>query len=368
MASSAAPRTDGRTSAPRVTIAQIAATAGVSTPTVSKVLNGRKGVSPATRALIRELLQEHGYEPRTSQQRQSSGLVEFVIRDLESLWATALLQGAEREAARTGTSLVVTVTHGRPVGDRHWIEHLAARRSDGVVLVVSDLEPGAKEQLARLRLPLVLVDPVGGANPSLPTVAATNWAGGLSATEHLIGLGHRRIGIITGPMELVCSQDRLDGYRAALTRAGLSTDDDLVRHGEFEEAGAYSNAAAHAESLLDMAEPPTAIFAGSDQQAYGVYQVARARGLSIPEDLSVVGFDDVPLCQWVSPPLTTVRQPLAEMAREATRMVLELSTAVDQPAVRRELATQLVVRESTAPPRRSRGTDTTAARAASTDG
>ena len=342
----------GRATGRRVTIAHIAERAGVSVPTVSKVLNGRPGVSAATRAHIRDLLTEHGYEPRVSRRPAATGLVEFVIRDLESLYGTALLQGAEREAARSGASVVLTVTHGRPVGDRDWIEHLAARRSDGVVLVVSRLEPAAKEALTRLRLPLVLIDPVGGTSRTVSTVAATNWAGGLAAAEHLLELGHRRLGVITGPMDLVCSQDRLDGYRTALTRAGVDVDESLIRYGEFEEGGAWSGAAALAAELLDLPEPPTAIVAGSDQQAYGVYQAARERGLAIPTDLSVVGFDDVPLCRWVSPTLTTVRQPLADMAREATRMVLDLARTGERGSNRVELATQLVVRESTAPPRR----------------
>lgn len=335
----------------RVTIAQIAHTAGVSVPTVSKVLNDRQGVSPETRQQIQQLFKEHGYERRGNNKRRTSGLVEFVIRDLDALWATALLRGAEREATHAGLELVVTVTHGRPVGNRNWIEHLAARRSEGVVLVVSELEPGAEEQLARLHLPLVLVDPVGGTRPSIPTVAAANWSGGLAATEHLLSLGHRRIGIITGPMELVCARDRLDGYRVALLRAGLRASDELIRYGEFEQDGEYHGAKALAAELLALPDPPTAIFAGSDQQAYGVYQAARDRGLAIPTDLSVVGFDDVPLCQWVSPTLTTIHQPLAEMAREATRMVLDLSRSTDLTTPRIELATQLIVRESTAPPR-----------------
>lgn len=336
----------------RVTIAQIAQTAGVSVPTVSKVLNGRTGVSPSTRQYIRELLEEHGYEPRVARRHTGTGLVEFVIRDLDSLYATALLRGAEREAARSGASVVVTVTHGRPVGDRDWIEHLAARRSDGVVLVVSRIGQAAKEALARLHLPLVIVDPVGNTSIAAPTVAATNWAGGLAAAEHLLELGHRRIGVLTGPMDLVSSQDRLDGYRTALTRAGLEVDESLIRYGEFEEAGEYQGAARLAAELLEAPDRPTAVFAGSDQQACGVYQAAREHGLDVPRDLSVVGFDDVPLCRWVTPTLTTVRQPLPEMAREATRMVLEMARSGESATPRVELATELVVRESTAPPSR----------------
>ena len=332
----------------RLTIADVAALAGVSVPTVSKVLNGRQGVSNETRARILTLLDEHNYRRRGTERRQRVGLVDFVIRDLTSLWANELVQGAEQEASRAGVGLVVTSTHGRRIGNRHWIQQLSSRRTDGIVLVISELQEGAEDQLRRLNTPLVLVDPVGSAEPNHPTVAATNWAGGLSAAEHLIGLGHRRIGIVTGPAQVACARDRLDGYRAALRRASLEVTDDLVRHGDFDVTGGYRGAT----SLLALPDPPTAIFAASDQQAYGVYQAARERGLNIPTDLSVVGFDDVELCQWVSPPLTTVRQPLTEMAREATRMVLELSRNIDLPAPRIELATHLVIRASTGPPSR----------------
>jgi LacI family transcriptional regulator len=332
----------------RVTIADIAAAAHVSVPTVSKVLNGRQGVGPDTRERVLALLDEHGYQRRGIERRQQVGLVDFVMRDLDTLWGNALIHGAEQEAARAGVGLVVTATHGRRFGNKHWIQQLSARRTDGVVLVVSEFAPGAEEQLRRLNTPFVLVDPVGGADPTMPTVAASNWAGGLAATEHLLALGHRHIGIITGPAALTCSVDRLDGYRAALRRAGLVGTDDLVRYGDFMPAGGRRGAS----ELLDLLDPPTAIFAGSDQQAFGVYQEARARELRVPEDLSVVGFDDVELCQWISPPLTTVRQPLAEMAREATRMVLDISRQGTTRVPRIELATSLIERESTAPPNR----------------
>lgn len=175
-----------------VTIAEIAAEAGVSVPTVSKVLNGRKGVSPRTRAQVEQLLAEHGYQRRRRTGRRS-GLVDFVISSLDTQWAAALLRGAQHEAARLGVDLVVTTTHGNPVGSPDWLDHLAERGSDGVVLVVSRLLPAASEELARLHMPVVLVDPVGSGDPSMATVAATDWAGARDATDHLIGLGHRRI-------------------------------------------------------------------------------------------------------------------------------------------------------------------------------
>ncbi|MBD5784748.1 substrate-binding domain-containing protein [Cellulosimicrobium terreum] len=335
--------------AERVTLAEIAGLAGVSSATVSKVLNGRDGVGQAVRERVLALLDEHGYRRRGGERRKPVGLVDLVIRDLSSQWATELVRGAEAEAARAGAGLVVTATNGRRVGNRHWFQHLTQRRTDGIVMVVSELHPGAEDELRRLNTPFVVVDPAGMGNPDLPTVAATNWAGGVAATEHLLGLGHTRIGIITGPADVVCARDRVEGYRSALQRAGLPVDESLVRYGDFHVGGGRRGAA----ELLALPDPPTAIFAGCDEQASGVYEVARERGLRVPEDLSVVGFDDIALCHWVSPKLTTVRQPLHEMAREATRMVLDLGRADGATATRLELATSLVVRESTAPPRKA---------------
>ncbi len=328
-----------------VTIAAIASAAGVSVPTVSMVLNGREGVSAATREQVQQLLEEHGYS-RRGRVRASSGLVDFVIGDLDTQWATALLRGAQAEAARLGKDLVVTTTHGQPVGTPDWVEHLAKRGSDGVVLVVSELLDAARQELQRLRTPVVLDNPVRSGSASLTTVVATDWAGGRDATDHLLGLGHRRIGFITGPPEQECHLDRLDGYRSALLRAGLTPDPALVRHGDSLVGGGVR----HGADLLGAHDRPTAVISGSDEQAYGVYQAARSLGLRVPDDVSVVGFDDVDLCQWVSPQLTTVRQPLADMAREATRMVIELSRDGVRPASRLELATTVVVRQPTAPP------------------
>jgi len=167
----------------------------------------------------------------------------------------------------------------------------------------------------------------------------------MAATDHLIGRGHRRIGAIGGPPDYLCSRARLDGYRSALERAGLDYDPALVRPGDFYYEGGF----VHGGELLDLADPPTAIFAGSDQQALGVYEAARQRGLRIPQDLSVVGFDDLPVVRWLSPPLTTVRQPLAEMGRAAADMLGTLIEGLPLPSKRVELTTELIVRESTAP-------------------
>lgn len=332
------------------TLAEIAAEAGVSVPTVSRVLNGKRGISETKRTQIEKLLDERGYERRKP--RRDISLIDFVISGLDTQWATELLRGAQAEAARAGADLVLTATDGRPAGTPDWIERLMTRGTDGVVLVVSELAPSARDELSRLQVPVVLIDPLGTDTESFVTVSATDWAGGRDATDHLIALGHTRIGFITGRLVLECHQDRLDGYFSALGRARITSDSDLVREGDSLTSGGKKFGA----ELLDLPDRPTAIISGSDEQAYGVYLAARERGIRIPEDLSIVGFDDVDLCQWVTPQLTTVRQPLAGMAAEATRLLLALSRgdAIANPRV--QLASELVIRDSTSgPPARSKG-------------
>ncbi|TNM64261.1 substrate-binding domain-containing protein [Streptomyces sp. NP160] len=342
----------------RITIADVARQAGVSVPTVSKVLNGRDDVAPDTRDLVSGVIASSGYRPRrrVREHRVDVPTVELVITDLTTAYALEVLAGAEAGAARAGAGLLVSAAHDDVGEDRAWLHALRARRPSGVVLVINRFGGGSAEDVASLGAPVVLLDPAGSSDPSLPTVGATNFAGGVTATEHLLSLGHRRIAVITGIPELLCSQERLEGHRAAMARAGLAVDESLVHGGDFSADGGQRAAVA----LLDHPDPPTAIFAGSDLMASGVYQEARRRGLRVPEDLSVIGFDDVSMCQYMSPPLTTVRQPLGEMAGESVRMVLEEvrarrkgvpprpRTAV--PAPHLQLATRLVVRESTAPP------------------
>ncbi|MEQ3549146.1 LacI family DNA-binding transcriptional regulator [Pseudonocardia nematodicida] len=331
-----------------MTIAEIAEQAGVSVPTVSKVLNGRADVASATRERVQDVVARSGYRRRGSTPRRRTGLVDVVLDRLDSFWAMEVLRGAEIEARRTDRQVVLNTSENEAPGSRAWLDRLAARGSDGVVVVVGYQDQETAARLAALEARVVLLDPVGGTDPAFPTVGATNWAGGLSAVEHLIALGHRRIGIISGPPRLSSSQQRVDGYRAALRRAGIEVDDDLVHYGDFLVGGGRRGAAA----LAALDDPPTAIFAGADMQAVGVYSEADRRGLRVPEDLSVVGFDDIALCEHLRPSLTTVRQPLARMAAEAVRLALdEPRTDADGAAPRLELATDLVVRSSTAPPR-----------------
>jgi LacI family transcriptional regulator len=330
----------------RPTLAEIAAAAGVSLPTVSKVVNGRADVAAATRARIELLLGERNYRHPGIRRGRQAGLIDIVFAGLDSPWAVEILRGVEDWCSAHGMAVAVSsVRHGsaRPAS---WTSALASHDTDGVLLVTSELTTGQLRQLQDEDIPLVVIDPVNLPEPDLPGVGATNWAGGLAATDHLIACGHTRIAAIGGPVTHLCSRARVDGYRAALDRAGLTYEPQLVEHGDFD----YESGFQRAGTLLHRADPPTAIFAGSDEQALGVYEAARQRGLKIPHDLSVVGFDDLPMSRWSSPPLTTVRQPLAEMGRVAAEMLVTLIEGLPLPSKSLELATELVVRGSTAPP------------------
>ena len=254
----------------------------------------------------------------------------------------------ERVAGRHGLAVVLTEMRGRQGPGQGWIEGALARRPMGVIAVFSDLGEVLREQLRARGIPFAVVDPAGEPMHDTPSVGATNWNGGLAATRHLLGLGHRRIAVIGGPAGVLCSRARVDGFRAAMDEAGTPIDATLVSHGAFQ----VDEGLATARRLLARRDRPTAIITGNDLQALGVYQAAREARLHIPEDLSVVGFDDLPIARWVSPPLTTIRQPLVEMAEAAAELVLGQARGDEPAQMRIELATELVVRESTATPGR----------------
>ncbi|MEV7804242.1 LacI family DNA-binding transcriptional regulator [Microbispora sp. NPDC088329] len=327
-----------------LTIAQIAELAGVSPATVSKVVNGRSEVAPETRALVEDLIREHGYR-RQKKRPAATPLIELVFHELEGAYAMEVIKGVEQVAREHDLAVVVSELQERHPPAKGWIEGVIGRRPCGVIVVFSGLTRAQREQLKTRDIPLVLVDPTGDPGHELPSVGAGNWSGGLSAARHLLELGHRRIGLITGPAHALSSRARLDGFRAAMDTAGVPTDPELVRQGDFSA----QDGMAHARFLLALPRRPTAVFAFNDAQAMGVYQAAHEMGLRIPDELSVVGFDDVPMAQWLIPALTTVRQPLTEMAAAAADMVVALARGESPPQNRLELTTNLVVRASTAP-------------------
>lgn len=326
-------------------IASIAAEAGVSIPTVSKVLNGRPDVAKETRERVERVIKEHGYQRRRARQSSRPALIDLVFNEMHSEWSVEIVRGVEQVAASERAAVVLSELDGAHRPRREWFEDLLARQPLGVIFVLADLDAEQCEQLTTRNIPFVVVDTVGELPPAVPTVGSANWGGGLAATRHLVKLGHRRIAVISGPTTVLCSRARVDGYRSALDEAGIAADPELVRYGDFHVTGGYT----HGLELLRRADRPTAVFAGTDLQAIGVMRAARELGLSVPDDLSLVGYDDLPVAEWIDPPLTTVRQPLRDMATTAAGMVFALARGERPPSTRIDLATELIVRQSTAP-------------------
>lgn len=334
----------------RTTLAQIAAFAGVSVPTVSKVVNGRDDVAPDTRALVEELLRRHGYVPPSMRRAPSppatTNTVELLIRGPFTGYIAEVIDGVVRAGAETGTAVVVGSLDGHRepgVGPREWAERMVADGRAGVVVVTGRLTPAHIGALRTVGVPLVVIDPLDTPSAEVTSVGSTNFAGGLSACRHLIELGHTRIAYVGGPPDSGCNQARLHGYRAALESAGIPGAPELVLSEEFRyEFGRHAG-----DWLLDLPEPPTAVVGGSDTIAIGVIEAARLRGLRIPDDLSVTGFDDTELATVASPPLTVIRQPLREMGRVALKSVLQLAEGRPLDSHHVELATELVVRGTT---------------------
>ncbi|WP_163543627.1 LacI family DNA-binding transcriptional regulator [Occultella kanbiaonis] len=347
MAQSSGPETGPEPSTPRgkATIASIAAEAGVSVPTVSKVLNGRPDVSQKTRERVEEVLARNSYRRRRSNGSAGPALIDLVFHQLGSPWAIEIIRGVEAVAATEHVGVVLSELGGKHRPPQDLLDAVLARRPLGVVLVLSGLDREQRHQLESRSIPFLVVDTDGEPPAGVPTVGSNNWSGGLSATRHLLELGHRRVAVISGPPDVLCSRARVDGYRTAHDEVGIALDPTLTRYGDFSVDGGYR----YGMELLSLPGRPTAIFAGSDMQALGVLRAADELGLRVPEDVSVVGYDNLPLAEWVVPQLTTVNQPLYDMGATATRMLLGIARG-EAPINRRlDLAAELVVRRSTAP-------------------
>jgi len=338
-----------QTSSNRGTISEIAARAGVSIPTVSRVLNGRPDVAPATRARIEQILKESGYvhgKAAKGIRKGKSGIIDLLVPGLDNPYVTEIIRGVEEALRRTGLRLALSFTQDLPLGERQWLDKITDRATDGAILVLARGQSSRLKELRQRGIPFVVVDHRGELGPDVPSVGATNWAGGRMAVEYLLSLGHRRIAIIAGSASLRCSLDRIAGYRAALEAAGIPIDPELIRPGDFRLQSGYIQTSA----LLALPDPPTAIFTGNDLQAMGVYKALYLRNIHVPEHMSVIGFDDILLTTIVSPSLTSVRQPLFGMGRVATTMLLRLIAGERLDSCRVELPTTLIMRESCASP------------------
>ena len=334
----------------RATIRDVARLAGVSVATVSRVVNDRPDVSPETREAVMQHVRALSFSTNRSARalsRGKTGLVGFTTPFVMGDYYSQILAGATEALHEQDMRAVLCPTLHEHEREAALVERLLRGTTDGAILVLPSESAEELHDLGTQGFPFVIVDPAMPLDERIPVVSATHWAGARSATDHLLDLGHRRIGMIAGRRGWVATEERVNGYQAALAGAGVAPAPELVVFADFEIDGGYRAA----RKLLTRADPPTAIFASNDNMAIGTLRAAVDLGLSVPDGLSVVGFDDSGLSRVVTPPLTTVWQPLEEMGRMAVSLLTRLLDGQRVDTLRVELATRLVVRSSTAAPR-----------------
>ncbi len=327
-----------------VTIIDVAREAGVSYATVSRVINNKAHVKPDKRNAVLDAMERLGYV--VNQQARSlaggrSHIVGLVVQNLGSTWMGAIVRGIDEELAAASYDLMLYTTHRISARETTYVTTITRGMADGLLLLLPRDPASYLESLHRQRFPFVLIDHQG-IDDRGPAVDVTNWDGANSAVCYLLGLGHRRIGFITGNLEMSSALDRLAGYRAALEEAGIEFDPTLVVEGDYSQQRGFTGAGV----LLSLPQRPTAIFASNDASAFGVMEAARDHGFQIPRDLSLIGFDDIAEAATVHPALTTVRQPLEQMGRIAARMLLQIINDPTLVLQRVTLPTELVIRQS----------------------
>jgi LacI family transcriptional regulator len=335
-----------RRSSPRFTIVDVAEKAGVSLGTVSRVINNDAHVAPETRERVEIIMREMGYvanRQARSLKGSKTNVIGVLVPDLGTGYIGEIMRGIDSELALNQLDLMLFTTHRTAIKEANYIANMVEGMVDGLLLVLPRNPADYTGSLTRRNFPFVLIDHQG-TGEDCPAVGATNWQGAYNATEYLIKLGHSRIGFITGSMDLGCAVDRLEGYRSALRTHHIPEASELIYEGNFFQPDGYAGASA----LLDLADPPTAIFASNDVMAMGVMDAVRNRRLHVPDDISVVGFDNIPQSAVVYPPLTTVHQPLEQMGQVATQVLLGILKAPEKDAGRIELPTELLVRGSSA--------------------
>lgn len=328
------------------TINDVAREAGVSVSTVSRVLNNKDDVSVATFEKVQDVIHTLGYTSSLAARGMRShrtNVIGLIMPDVASLYCVEVMRGVNRAISKLDYDLII-YTNGDirkyAIADqeRRYVMLLNVGITDGVIVVT----PAARD--FSTETPIVAIDP-NNESPECPAVNATNRAGALAAMTYLTGLGHRRIGHITGRLELVSAIRRLQGYKDGLAACGIQVNEDLIQVGDYSTETAIDCA----RILLSLPESPTAIFAANDMSAMGVYLAAQEMGVRIPQDLSVVGFDNIRESAALNPPLTTIDQFIADMGTIAVEMVVKLVNGEKIEKNLHEIATQLIVRDSCRP-------------------
>jgi len=342
----------------QVTITQVAREAGVSTQTVSRVINNRPDVSPQTRERVEAVISRLGYQPNAiarSLIRRRSHTLGVVATGLEYFGSSRTLVGIERAANQLGLSLLLCLLH-EPATDsgERVIKSLLARQVDGIIWAVPEIGGNRgwlQAVTPRLTVPVVFLSMAP--RDGLPVLTMDNRAGGQLAVEHLLAQGFRQIGLITGPADWWETRERQAGWQAALTLAGQPAEASQRVAGDWSASSGERGLV----QLLEQCPGLDAVFASNDQMALGLLQAARRLGRRVPDDLAVVGFDDIPEAAFFHPPLTTVRQELIELGTQAVQAVTRRIEARQHrpheagalPSQPQQLAPRLIVRASSTP-------------------
>jgi LacI family transcriptional regulator len=331
-----------------ITIKDVARVSGVSYATVSRVLTGYEFVKEATRRRVMEAAEDLGYVANLHARSLVGGrsrIIGLLVPNLDNGYVGTITQGIDRELARANFDLMLYTTHRHPGKETFYVSAITNGLTEGLLLIAPIVPTIYLEALRKQDFPYVLIDQADATENS-SVVEATNWQGAYEATRYLTQLGHTRIAFIKGSPAVRSAADRLEGYKASLVDSGIPVMEELVIDGDYQQQTGYESA----KRLLQRLQPlPTAIFAANDLAAFGAMDAAREYGLSIPNDISIIGFDDIPQASFVYPKLTTVRQPLEKMGQVAVKILLEQIEDQSRPPQRIALATQLIIRDSCGP-------------------
>ena len=329
----------------RATIDDVARASRVSNATVSRVLSGYEFVRETTRNRVMEAVEHLGYVANLQARSLAGGrsrIIGLLVPNLDNSYVGTITQGIDRELARAGCDVILYTSHRHPGNESLYVSAIANGLTEGLLLVAPLAPTTYMDVLREQNFPYVLIDQADATKNS-NVVEATNWQGAYEATHYLSQLGHTRIAFVTGALAVRSAIDRLHGYKAALVDCNIPIREELIIEGDYQQQTGYEIT----KGLLQSAKPlPTAIFASNDLSAFGAMDAAREYGLRIPDDISIIGFDDVPQAPFVYPKLTTVRQPLELMGQVAVKILLEQIEDPSRLPQRVALATQLVIRDS----------------------
>lgn len=327
------------------TIKDVAKKAGVSVATVSHVVNGTRYVSDQFKAKVRSAMEELDYQPNAvarSLRKKESKIIGLMIPDNTNPYFAEIAWSIEYASRKQGYSVILCNSDENVEKESSYIDVLIENQADGIIIVAAGKSSVNFQKLLERKVPVVMVDR-DSPNVKTDSIQINNEVNGEMATDHLISLGHKLIACITGPREITPSFDRLDGYKKALSKNKLPINDDFILRGDFKPHGGYLAGC----KLLEIKDRPTAIFACNDLMAYGVMHAAVEKGICVPDDLSVIGFDDIYLSTYINPPLTTIKQPRIEMGEEAVFCLIQRIKNPDRLARNIYLDAALVIRAST---------------------